>query len=165
MRNGPCGLKSSQRHDIQFSVGDWKPSAAADCGPVEGMYTGRVVRLRALASILVLLVTATPVLAVLCEMDCEQRPATSACHTSDSSSDGPIVRGAQHACDHDHSTGSPALLANTSARDSVGTFVALPVSTLAHTSVADARVPLLAMHGPPGLSGRSSSSHTTVLRI
>jgi hypothetical protein len=129
------------------------------------MYTGRVVRLRLVAVLLALVLAATPVLGVVCQMDCDHVPATPTCHESASSPDGSIVRSAQHACNHDHSTGSPALLASAGARDLVGTFVALPLTTLADASVPDARVAILAMHGPPGLSGRSTSPHTTVLRI
>ena len=129
------------------------------------MYTETVVRSRCFAFVFALLLTATPVLRIVCEMDCDQPPATSACHKSAASPDGPTLRGAQHSCAHDHSTGSPALLTSTSARDSVGTFIALPVTTLAHASVTDARVPNLAVHGPPGLSGRSTSFRITVLRI
>ena len=130
------------------------------------MYTGTVVMARSFAFVLALMLTATPVLGVVCEMDCDQPPATSSeCHESTASPGGPTVRGAQHGCDHDHTTGSPALLASASGRDSIVNFVAIPVPTLAHASVTDARVAILAIHGPPGLSGRSTSSHNTVLRI
>jgi hypothetical protein len=128
------------------------------------MYTGRVVRLRWFAFIVALVLAATPVLGAVCQMDCDQVRATPTCHESASSPDGPIVRGAQHACNHDHSTGSPALLASVSARDSVANS-AIPVSTLAHAFVPDAGVTILSMHGPPGLSGRSTSFTTTILRI
>jgi hypothetical protein len=123
------------------------------------------VTLRLVASLLALVLAATPVLGVVCRMDCDQVRATPICHESASSLDGPTVRGAQHACNHDHSTGRPALLSSAGARDFVGTFVTLPLTTLAHASVPDARVAILAMHGPPELSGRSTSSHTIVLRI
>jgi hypothetical protein len=130
------------------------------------MYTGTVVTARSFAFVLALSLTATPVLGVMCEMDCDQPPATSAeCHESTASPGAPTVRGAHHGCDHAHMTGSPALLASASGRDSIINFVAIPVPTLAHASVTDARVAILAIHGPPGLSGRSTSSHNTVLRI
>lgn len=129
------------------------------------MYTGKVVMARSFAFVLALFLTATPVLGVVCEMDCDQPAASAECHTSAASPVGPIVRAAQHGCDHDHSTGSPAVLASAIARDSGVNFVAIPVPTLAHVSVTDARVATLAMHEPPGLSGRSTSSHNTVLRI
>ena len=130
------------------------------------LYTGAVVRVCSFAFVLALLVTAKPVLGVVCEMDCDQPPTTSSeCHQSTGSPGGSTVRGGQHGCDHDHTAGSPALLANASVRDAVVNFVAIPVQTLAHVSVTDARVALFAMHGPPGLSGRSTSSHNTALRI
>ena len=129
------------------------------------VYTGRVVRLRLFALFFALALAATPVLGVVCQMDCDQLRATPTCHESAGSPDGPTLRDAQHACNHDHSTGSPALLSSASARDSVGAFVALPLTTLAQASVPDARVAILAIHGPPGLSGRSKSSLAIVLRI
>jgi hypothetical protein len=129
------------------------------------MYTGRVVRLRWFAFIVTLVLAATPVLGAVCQMDCDQVRATPPCHESASSPNGPIVRSAQHACNHDHSTGSPALLASVSARDLVGNFVAIPVPTLAHAFLPDAGVTILAIHGPPGLSDRSTSFTITILRI
>jgi hypothetical protein len=132
------------------------------------MYTGTVVAARFFAFVLALLLAATPVLGVVCEMDCDQPPATSSeseCHKSAVSPGGPTVRGAQHGCDHDHTTGGPALLASASARDSVAHFVAIQLPALAQVSAPDARVAILAMHGPPGLSGRNTSSTITVLRI
>ena len=130
------------------------------------MYTGTVVAARSFAFVLALLLTATPVLGVVCEMDCDQPLASSSeCHKSAVSPGGPTVRGAQHGCDHDHTTSGPALLASASARNSVAHFVAIQLPTLAHVSAPDARVAILAMHGPPGLSGRNTSSTITVLRI
>jgi hypothetical protein len=129
------------------------------------MYTGKVVIARSSAFVLALLLTAMPVLGVVCEMDCDQPPAApSECHKSTASPGGSTVRGAQHGCDHDHTTGSPALLASASGRHSI-VNVAISVPALVHASVTDARVAIPAMHGPPGLSGRSTSSHNTVLRI
>ena len=119
-----------------------------------------------MAFMLALLLTAMPVLGLVCEMDCDQQPTTSSeCHESAASPGGPTVRGAQHGCDHDHTTGSPALLASAGARDSVAHFVATQLPTLAHVSAPDARVAILAMHRPPGVSARSTSSTITVLRI
>jgi hypothetical protein len=122
------------------------------------------VRLRWFAFIVTLVLAATPVLGAVCQMDCDQVRATPPCHESASSPNGPIVRGAKHACNHDHSTGSPALLASVSARDSVASF-ASPVPILAHAFVPDAGVTILAMQGPPGLSDRSTSFTITILRI
>ena len=129
------------------------------------MYTGKVVRLRLPAFIVALALAMAPVLGVACRMDCEQVPATSICHGSTGSPDGSTVRNGQHACSHDHSTGNPAFLPSGSARDYAGTAVVLPVTTTAYPSVADARLAIPAMHGPPGSSGRSSHSIITILRI
>jgi hypothetical protein len=123
------------------------------------------VRLRSFAFVVALLLTSTPVVGAICEMDCDQVPANPPCHESARFPGGPAVRGAQHACNHDHSTESPALLAGAGARDSVRAFVVLPLTTLAHALAPDARVAILAMHGPPGLGGRSTPSATTILRI
>ena len=129
------------------------------------MYTGRVVRLRSAALVLTLVFVATPLLGVVCEMDCDQPPAASGCHET-TVPGGPGVRAAQHACGHDHTIGSPALLAGTSARDSIAACFDVAVPTFAHTSNCDASVAgTSAMHGPPGLSARSTSSRTTILRI
>jgi hypothetical protein len=129
------------------------------------MYTGGVVRLRSFALALLLQLAATPVIGLVCEMDCDQPPAALDCHESTDPPDGPTVRGAQHPCDHDHTTGSPALLAGGSARDVIGTFIAVSIPGFASASVPDARVAVAAIHGPPGLSGRSTARHITVLRI
>ena len=122
-------------------------------------------KLRLFAFIVALVLAAMPTFRAVCQMDCDQVRATPTCHESPSSPDGPTVRGAQHACNHDHSTGSPALLASVSARDSAANFVVIPVPTLAHAFVPDAGVTILAMHGPPGLSDRSTSFTITILRI
>jgi len=128
------------------------------------IYTGRVVRLRSSAFVLALLLAATPVLGVICELDCDPPAAASECHEP-TTSKGPTVRGAQH-CDHLHTTGSPALLSKPSARDSVFTFAAAPVAALSHSLVSAARSTMTVRRGPPGLSGRSRTSlSSTVLRI
>jgi hypothetical protein len=129
------------------------------------MYTGDVVRLRSFAFIVALMLTASPVLALVCEMDCDHVTATPPCHHTENSGDGSSVRGSGHPCDHDHPIGTPALLASAIALDFGGTFVALPVRTLIHVSVTDPLVLNPVMHGPPGVTGRSVSSRTTVLRI
>jgi len=131
------------------------------------MYTGKSVRLRSFALMLALAVAATPVISVLCEMECGNQPAASSspCHETSVPHDGTTFRGATHGCDHDHTGGSPALLNGANGRDSVGiSFPALP--PIVHALVDEARVAAAAaMHGPPGLSGRILSSHITVLRI
>jgi hypothetical protein len=129
------------------------------------MYTGRVVRLRFFAFIVAVSMATTPVLGVICEMDCEKLPAPPTCHVSANSPDGPSLRSGPHACNHDHSMDSAAVVASAVARNSVGTYVAVPIATTALAAVAVARVAILAMHGPPGLTGRSVSSRLTVLRI
>ena len=129
------------------------------------MYTRKVVRLRSFAFVLALLLTAMPVLGVVCEMDCDQPPATSDCHRSGDSSDASTIAGGRHGCDHDHTIASPALLASSNARDSVGSFVPLSLATLAHTAVIHAHVAIPAMHGSPALSGRGTSFRFTILRI
>jgi hypothetical protein len=130
------------------------------------MYTGEVVRLRSFAFMLALLLTATPVLGVVCVMDCDQPPATSDCHKASGSSDAPKVSGDEHGCDHAHTMDGPALVASTSARDSVGTFAALTL-VLADVSLSGARTAIPALHGPPRLSNRSTptSFPITILRI
>jgi hypothetical protein len=130
------------------------------------MYTG-IVRLRSFALALALLVAATPVIGIVCTMDCGQPPATSStCHDGSVHHASVTFRSAPHACDHDHGGANPALLTSSSARDSTGTSVAalapafvLAILPEAPASAADA------MHGPPGLSVRSTSFQTTVLRI
>jgi hypothetical protein len=125
------------------------------------MYTG-VVRLRCFAFVLALLPAATPVLGIVCQMDC-QPAATSACHKA-GPHEGPTANAA-HRCEHDHTAGDSAVLTTASARPSAGPFVGITVATLAHTSLADTRMALFSMHGPPGPISGSSPSHTTVLRI
>ena len=129
------------------------------------MYTGVVVKVRGYAFVLAVVLTATPVLGMVCQMDCDQPPAASACHKSAASPEGPTLRGARHACDHDHTSGKPALLTSSNVRDSAVTFVALRVAIPGHTSSPDARLAATSIHGPPGLSGRSTPSRIPVLRI
>jgi hypothetical protein len=130
------------------------------------MYTDTVVPFRLFALALALLVAATPVIGVVCAMDCERPPAASpACHDSMVPDDGTMLRAAPHACDHGQ-TGDPALLTNDSTRDSVGNSVApatptraLAILFEAHAAAADL------MHGPPGVRSRSTSVHITILRV
>jgi hypothetical protein len=132
------------------------------------MYTGRAVRLRSFALVLALLVAATPVIGVLCEMECDQPRAgsSSPCHEGGDPDNGTTFRGVPHVCDHDHTGGSPALLTSATGRDSVGASVAAPPPTLLHGLVREAGMAAAAaMHGPPGLGSRSTSSQLTVLRI
>ena len=136
-----------------------------ECRAIGNMYTGKVVRLRLLAFTVALVLATTAVFGVVCEIDCDQVAAVLACHESANSADGPSVRSGPHACNHDHSMGSAVLAASAAARDSVGIFVAAPIATAARSSVTDVSVGNVAMHGPPGLNGRSVSSRLAVLRI
>jgi hypothetical protein len=157
LRRSHCGS--------EVRIGDWKRPEASARRTVGHMYT-RTVKLRSFTFVLALLLTTTPLLGVVCQMGCDPPPATSSeCHKSAASPAGPTVRGAQHSCDHDHTSGRLALLASTNERESIGRVIAIPGPTLAHASVTDARVAILSMHGSPGLSGRTSSFRITVLRI
>jgi hypothetical protein len=131
------------------------------------MYTGGVVRLRSFALALALLVAATPVIGVVCVVDCDRSLATwPPCHDATVSHDGITLRAAPHACDHDHTGKSPALLTGANTRDSVGISVAASAPTLVHAILPEAHAATAcALHGPPGLATRSTSSLITVLRI
>jgi hypothetical protein len=130
------------------------------------MYTDWVVRLRSFALVLALFVAATPVIGVVCDLECEPPVTSSGCHDSSAPHDDAAVRGAQHPCDHDDTAGEPALLKSASGRDSVAASVAVSMLLLPHVSVSETRTATAAaMHGPPGLSGRRTPSRTTVLRI
>jgi hypothetical protein len=131
------------------------------------MYTGAVVRLRSFGLVLSLLVAATPVMGVVCAMDCDRPPATSLpCHGPTVPREGILLHAAPHACDHDHTGGSPALLTNASARGSEGISVVSAAPTLALAFLPEAHgASADAVHGPPGLGARRASFHVTVLRI
>ena len=128
------------------------------------MYTGEVVR-RSFVFILAVLLTATPALGVVCEIDCDQRPATSDshCHGSEASDTAKVTSG-RHACDHDHAVGGQTFLVSSNSREVVGSVAAVAPATL-HSRAVDARVAIPAMHGPPGLSARNPSFRITILRI
>jgi hypothetical protein len=130
------------------------------------MYTG-IVRLRSFALALALLVAATPVIGIVCAMDCGQPPArSSTCHDGSVPHAGITLRGTPHACDHDHGGAKPALLTSSSARDSAGTSVAALAHAFVLAILPEAPASAAgAMHGPPGLTARSTSFQTTVLRI
>jgi hypothetical protein len=122
--------------------------------------------IRSVALVLALLVAATPAIGAVCEMGCEQPPASSPCHKASPPQGGTALQSAPHGCGHAHTSGSPAFLTSAANRDSVGiSFPAAPVSFLP-AMVHKARVASTAsLHGPPGLSGRRTSAHRTVLRI
>src|SRR5687767_15398471 len=103
----------------------WAGCAQVSVNPVVALYTGKVVKIRCFALVLALLSIASPVLGLVCQMDCDQPPAAATCHESNGSPHGPTVRAAHHACDHDHTSGSPALLTAASPRDSLRTFIAV----------------------------------------
>src|SRR5262245_56787701 len=124
-----------------------------------------VVRLRLFASALVLVFAATPLVGVVCRIDCDQPPAAARCHEAQAVPDGPIVRGAHHPCDHGHIAGSPAVIAGGTARDSIGGLGAIPLPPLTYALMRDDDLAVASLHGPPGSDRRSTSSQTTVLRI
>jgi hypothetical protein len=131
------------------------------------MYTRGAVTLRSFALALALLIAATPVIGVVCAMDCHPAPATSSlCHEAAVPHDRVTFRAAPHACDHDQTGGTAALLAIASARDCarISTVATAPTPALAMLPEADAAA-ADAEHGPPGLGVRMTSFHITVLRI
>lgn len=132
---------------------------------LRGRYTGDVVRSRSLALFLAVLVAATPILGLVCAIDCEEpAAAASSCHVAESSTAVQKMAGTLHRCDQDHTTGAPAVVFGSSARECLGAFVPLVFATIAP---APGRDPLAirAMHGPPGPGGRDTSFLNTVLRI
>lgn len=131
------------------------------------MYTGEIVSRRCAALVLALLIAATSAINAMCEGDCDPPPtASSSCHTSVPSPDGASLRGTPHACDHNHAGGSPALLTGAGSRDSIGAPLIASPPMLAHSRLLEPHsVSGGAMHGPPGLTGRGTSSYVTVLRI
>ena len=132
------------------------------------MYTDRVVRHRLCAAVLALVFAATSLLGAVCQMDCDQPTKSATCHESSTTSAGEArARSVHHLCDHDHTGCSAGLVTSTAgARESVGTsLVSVVISTFGHAIVREGRTPIGDMHGPPGLTSRSVSSRTTVLRI
>jgi hypothetical protein len=131
------------------------------------MYTGRIVKPGFFALVLALVLAATPVLSVLCEMDCDRALAGSLpCHEVSGSHDDATVRGAAHGCGHDHSGGNPARLASATGRDARGIEFPSQSPTLVYALLDGARLAAAAtMHGPPGSTGQCTSSRLTVLRI
>src|SRR5262245_36184960 len=130
---------------------------------LERMYT-HLVKFRLFAFAVALLLAATPVLGVVCQMDCDQQSAAPPCHQSMSAPNGPMVRGT-HRCDHDHAGGSPAVQAGTTARDSLGALVDVSVPAVSHAVTADVRSTVAATYGQPGSTTLSPSFRTTVMRI
>jgi hypothetical protein len=129
------------------------------------LYTG-IVRRRSFALVFALLIAVGPAVAAVCELDCDQPPATSShCHTA-AARDGQAVRGTTHACGQVHLAESPALLTGISSRDQLVTCVAALSLCVERVSLpGPAAGTVVAMHDPPGLMLRSTNSLATVLRI
>jgi hypothetical protein len=118
---------------------------------------------------LALLVAATPVMGTLCAMDCERPVATaSTCHEMSVTApqNDVTLQAVLHACDHDHTGGSPALAA-AGDRDPAAFSVGAQAPTAAALAIfAGTYGPTpVGLHGVPGLTARSSLSRSTVLRI
>jgi hypothetical protein len=129
------------------------------------MYTWKVVTLRLSALVLALLFVATPVLAFVCQFDCDRLVAAPACHSSTATPEGPVARGTQHLCDHDQSTVSPTLLVSVSGRESVAALADFGMATVAYALTRHAGFAGAFVHGPPGWSGSRPSSLISLLRI
>jgi hypothetical protein len=131
------------------------------------MYTRKAVRVRVSALALALVVAASPAIALICEMDCDH-PSTASepCHAAHNAQPDAALHGAPHACNHDHTGLSPALLTSIKSGDSAAVSVvsALPpvLQALAHHARMSGGA---AMHGPPGPAGPSTSARLSVLRI
>jgi hypothetical protein len=130
------------------------------------MYTGAV-RLRSFALVLAVLLAATPALHVACEMDCGQplTPSSALCHEANDSHDGATLNGAPHACDHDQTSGSPALLTGATGAATIATAGSAVPPALSRVLVSDASRVAVTVRGAWCLSGRRTSSQNTVLRI
>jgi hypothetical protein len=112
----------------------------------------------------VFLIAATPVLSVVCEIDCEAVPAASTCHEAQSAPEEQTLRGI-HGCEYAHSTG-PALQASANARDAVGTLIAVPLAGLTPAAIPNAVAAGVGVHGPPGFKAPgTSSASSTILRM
>jgi len=130
------------------------------------MYTGKVVRFRTFAFVVALQLAATPAIGVVCDLTCDQPPAaSSACHNPNEPQEGAALRGAGHACDHDQIGVRPTLLTSATAGNSVVTVFSASPATLIDGFAPVAHMTAVAMHGPPGPTGRSPFSRLSVLRI
>lgn len=130
------------------------------------MYTGGVLSRRAFACVLALALLVKPVVAAVCQMDCDQLPKPAFCHESTGSPEGPGLRDAAgHPCDHDHTNGSPALVASANVRDLVGSLAGMFVQTATCMSMAVEHQTDAASHGPPGQDARRELVRITALRI
>jgi hypothetical protein len=120
---------------------------------------------RSFAFVLALSVTVTPVISVVCEMDCAHpRPASTPCHEGHSAVATTLHDGT-HACDHDHNGVKPALLTSGNGRGPFDSWVGASPTTHAADALFSASRPAAAIHSPPGFSSRHTPSQITVLRI
>ena len=132
----------------------------------ERMYTGTRMRRRSFAFLAALLVAVTPAISVVCASGCTPpSAATTPCHGGNGG-DSATVHGAAHGCDHDHTGADPALLTSSPGREASCSPVATArkAEMAASLRYAGANA-LLAMHGPPGPSGRRTLARITILRI
>ena len=127
------------------------------------MYTGSGVKVRLFASIVVLTLSATPVFGVVCQLDCDGATAVPECHKA--SHAGLTIGGADHGCNHDHTTGSPALLTNANSRDSVDATIGVLINVVSSAVVTGTNVARPFEHGPPGATRTLPPSTITILRI
>lgn len=124
-------------------------------------------RLRSFALGVALVVAVSPVISVVCVLDCDRPSATSlACHSASTTREGATVRGIPHACSHVHLADPAALVtAATSRQQVVPSVVAASLYIVRASLALPATGPVFSMHDPPGLTAGSAKSLTTVLRI
>ena len=110
-------------------------------------------------------VAAAPVLATICEIDCDapKAAATESCHAHAAAADGASVRDAARECRTQH---APSDAIVTKARALDVTAIALDAFITADIFAPDLVTRRSeAFHGPPGSVARSSTAFNTVLRI
>ena len=130
------------------------------------MYTLSV-RLRLFAFTFALLFAVTPVLGVICQLDCGAAQAaapTATCHETAGPDKGATTVRGTHGCTHDYMGDGLALLTSASARDISVAPIAI-LSVLVPPLLGAAQAQRIAMHGPPGFDARLQTSLITVLRI
>ncbi len=130
------------------------------------MYTSSV-RLRLFACAFALLFAVTPLMGLICQLDCRTAraaAATAPCHETAAADKGSTTVRGTHGCTHDHGGDGPALLTSASAPDMSVAPVAT-LSVLVPPLLSAAQAHRIAMHGPPGFDARLQTSLTTVLRI
>jgi hypothetical protein len=127
------------------------------------MYTG-IVKRRAFTLVLTLVVAATPVVGVICEIDCDApRGTQQTCHEPAGAREVVSLRNSGHECRRQHDP-TEATVANASAGNlgtsSIAAFLPIGPSVVATDQSRPACV-----HGPPGSSARTVTSLNTILRI